>query len=65
VNDAHPVILEEGIPEIFCQSRGSHDVPFMLDVSLGCNMVMERFCFVPDWFEIAGRELVIIHRGSF
>jgi len=59
---AHPV-LEESIPEIFCQSRGSRDVSFMFDVSLGCNPVVERPCLVPDGFEIARRELVLVCRG--
>jgi len=57
LDDPHPV-LEERIPEIFCQSRDSQNVPLMLDVSLGCNPVVECPCPVLDWFEIAGRGLV-------
>jgi len=64
LNDAHPV-LEESIPEIFCQPRGSRDVSLMLSVSLGCNPVVERPCLVPDGFEIARRELVLVFRGPF
>jgi len=64
LDDAHPV-LEESVPEIFCQSRGSRNVFLMLDVSLGCNPVVERPYLVPDEFEIARRELVLICRDSF
>jgi len=63
LDDTHPV-LEEDIPQVVCQSRDSCDVAFLLDVSLGCNAIVERPCLVPDGFEIAGRGL-IVGLGSF
>ena len=58
----HPV-LEEDIPEVVCQSRDSCDIPFLLDISLSCNAVVENPCLVPDGFEIAGGELILVVRG--
>jgi len=64
LDDTHPV-PEEGIPEVLCQSRDSHDVPFMLDVSLDCDAFVERFCLVLDGCEVTGRELTLVGRDSF
>jgi len=63
LDNTHPV-TEEGIPEIFCQSGDSFDVPFMLNVSLGCNPFVERFRLFRDGSEITERELTLVGRGS-
>lgn len=53
-------VLEEYTHEIFCQSRDSHNVPFMFHVSLGYNTFVERFGLISDRPKITERGLALL-----